>query len=222
MKYVILIICFSFTGIAMGQSFKCGDVLKDPRDGREYKSVKIGNQCWMAENLNAGKQVPDHKQKDNEQIEKTCYENDPDNCLIYGGLYTWDEMMQYSTEPNVQGICPEGWHVPSKQEWELLVKTLGKNEAGQKMKVTKQDDPSWDGNNSSGFAALPSGAGNTRYFHRKGDWALFWSSSQEDDDYAWFSQLDGYWYPQPPKYKKLYIGNYYMKLNGFSVRCIKD
>ncbi len=197
----------------------CGDKLTDPRDQKVYNTVQIGDQCWMRENLNTGQQVNDMKQTDNGKIEKTCYQNDPANCDTYGGLYTWNEAMQYDPS-NKTGICPPGWHIPTNQEWTVLNTFLGIDMSGQKMKVTRDHDPSWDGNNESGFTALPAGSGYENSFGRKGFWALFWTSTERDGEYAWFTQLDNYWAMN--KYTILYQGNYYLKKNGFSVRCIKN
>lgn len=222
----ILILFFIFLvplGYAQeNDSFVCGESFTDSRDGREYKTVQIGDQCWMAENLNIGKMVDDMQQSDNGVIEKTCYENDPENCEVYGGLYTWGEAMTYIKREGTQGICPDGWHLPSRGEWDQLREHLGRGDAGQKMKAKESHDPAWDGNNSSGFTALPAGVGYEARFGRKGHWSVFWTSTEVDEDFAWFSQLDNFWYPRPPKYKKLYIGNHFVKENGFSVRCIKN
>ena len=193
----------------------------DSRDNQTYQTVKIGSQCWMRQNLNIGEQVLDMQQTGNEKIEKTCYQNDRKLCSILGGLYTWDEAMQYK-EGN-QGICPDGWRIPSKEDWQKLVSHLGDEEAGQKLKASADGNlHKWDGTNESGFTALASGAANHGYFKRKDQWTLFWTSTPENNERAWFAQLDSYWYPEPPKYKTLFIGNYYLKTNGFSVRCIKN
>lgn len=207
--------------------FSCGQALTDFRDGQSYKTVQIGQQCWMAENLNVGKQVDNIAQTDNQIIEKSCYDNKAANCETYGGLYSWPEAMQYSREAGTQGVCPEGWHLPTKEEWETLSQSLGVEEAGQKLKADKTNAIAWDGNNESGFTAIPSGVGYQTQFGRQGQWAAYWSSTafdnpQIDNEFAWFSQLDGYWYEQPPKYKILYIGNYFITENAFSIRCVKD
>ena len=77
--------------------------------GKTYHTVSIGSQCWMKENLDAGVFLTaDSNQTDNGIIEKYCYNNNLDNCLVYGALYQWDEAMQYSMNQGVQGICPLG------------------------------------------------------------------------------------------------------------------
>jgi len=178
-----------------------GDLLVDSRDGERYKTVQIGEQMWMAQNLRLS------------YGSKTCYDNNPDNCQKYGALYSWEEAIE---------VCPDGWHLPSKDEWEILIEHLGVVDAGQKLKASPDDAIPWDGSNETGFTALSAGAGNGEGFHRMGDWALFWCSTESSEERAWFTQLDGYWYQAPAKYTKLYLGSYYLKTNQFSVRCIKD
>lgn len=222
MKIKILIFGTILSLNLYSQDFKCGEDLIDDRDQQSYSTVLINNQCWMAENLNFGVIVNDHLQKDNNKVEKTCYENDEKNCMVYGGLYTWDEALGYGRTKNNQGICPQGWHIPSVSEWQELVEFLGEDSAGYKMKVSKNHNPSWDGNNESGFTALSAGAGYDKYFLRKGSWGLFWAADENGETRAWFTQLDNFWYPAPQKYHSLYIGDYYKKFNGMSVRCLKD
>ncbi len=127
-------------------------------DGQIYNTVQIGTQCWLKENLNVGSiGFPGN----NSTIEKFCYDNLPINCDIYGGLYTWYEAMQYTYEQGTQGICPDGWHIPSFSDWQLLIDTLGGNEiAGCKVKETGTSHwnyPNTNSNNESGFTALPGG-----------------------------------------------------------------
>ncbi len=177
------------------------ELLTDPRDGQQYRTVWIGGQHWMAENLNF------------DGGGKACYGWDQAGCEGYGGLYTWEEAREG---------CPAGWHLPTREDWEALSVFLGTEEAGQKMKAGKEDPVPWDGSNESGFSAIPAGAGNGEGFHRRGDWALFWSATEYNGQRAWFAQLDGFWYPSPPKYKTLYVGWYYLKTNLFSVRCIEN
>lgn len=135
-RYYSLII-LTFCGIwyiTDAQTFSCGDSLIDTRDGQVYKTVQIGSQCWMAENLNVGVTINSasggYKQSDNGIIEKYCYNNEEAKCNIYGGLYEWPEALQYITTDSVQGIyviiegvqgiCPLGWHIPTDNEWKVL------------------------------------------------------------------------------------------------------
>lgn len=99
----------------------CPEIAEVEYGGEVYPTVQIGNQCWMAKNLNIGKQL-NHFQEatNNDTIEKYCYQNLSSNCQKNGGLYTWDEIMQYSENNGPQGICPEGWHIPTVEEFEEL------------------------------------------------------------------------------------------------------
>lgn len=112
-------------------TFTCGDVLRDTRDGQAYATVLIGTQCWMAENLNVGTMLPiTTSQTDNGVIEKHCYDDSPANCLAKGGIYAWNEMMDYGPSDagnpsTTRGICPPGWHVPSDEEFKVLEMHLG-------------------------------------------------------------------------------------------------
>ena len=94
--------------------FTCGNSLTDIRDNNQYPTVMIGNQCWMAANLNFGTVISAGLvQRDNCLAEKYCYNNSLANCSTDGGLYQWNEMMSYTTVEAVQGLCPPGWHIPS-------------------------------------------------------------------------------------------------------------
>jgi hypothetical protein len=94
-------------------------------DGRWYHTIQIFSQCWMKENLDVGTMIPGTQtQTDNGILEKYCYADQEVNCTKTGGLYIWEEMMQYTTLKGVQGICPEGWHPPrpmkSGRSWKVL------------------------------------------------------------------------------------------------------
>ncbi len=197
-------------------------VFVDPRDGQRYTIVRIGDQVWMAENLNYGKTIANMNQKNNGIAEKTVYENSDSLGAIHGGLYTWHEAMNWDPANN-QGICPDGWHIPTLEEFQTLIEYLGADSAGQLLKSSKKNDAiPWDGSNKYGFSAIPSGVGYGDDFGRLDQWAVYWTSTEADSGYAWSAQLDNFWYPEPPKYKILYLGNYFVKENGFSIRCIKD
>ncbi|MBI9037516.1 MAG: hypothetical protein JEY97_05225 [Bacteroidales bacterium] len=127
-------------------TFNCPMAFIDPRDGQEYNAVMIGSQCWMAENINAGEIINgSQSQINNGIIEKFCYDNDFVNCEIYGGLYQWNEMMDYTTIEGVQGICLTGWHLPTDEEWKQL--------EGEVDSQYGYPDPEWDYPGDRGFDA---------------------------------------------------------------------
>ena len=152
-------------------------------EGQVYHTTKIGSMCWMSENLNVGKWVDGSQEQqpaDNGIIEKYCFGNDFTQCDFWGGLYQWNEMMAYSQKAGAQGICPDGWHIPSSQEWKSVIRYLGtEDDAGGKLKSTLQwKRPNVGADNSSGFSAYPSGYYDTMT-HRWIDLYMqgyFWTS----------------------------------------------
>lgn len=206
-------------------SFTCGSPITDTRDGKTYSTVQIGTQCWMAQNLNVGTKIlGTANQTNNGIIKKYCYNDDENNCNVYGGLYQWDEAMQYVTTEGAQGICPSGWHLPSDGEWTTLTDDLGGVvPAGGKMKSTGTLEtgtglwaaPNTGATNISGFTAIPSGfcwSGNSEYVSFN---AYYWSSSQYDTMIAWCNILNY-------SVEYLYRSRMYYKTDGFSIRCVKD
>jgi len=151
----------------IGTPFSCGDSLTDIRDSKKYATVSLNGMCWMAQNINAGTRIDSNvAQTDNSLIEKYCYQDIADSCDKYGGLYQWNEMMQYDATEGARGICPPGWHVPSHDEFTDLTSSLGGSSvAGGKMKTTGTIEagtgfwyaPNTGATNSSGFSALPGG-----------------------------------------------------------------
>jgi len=151
----------------------CGDDFTDSRDGRKYKTVCIGNQTWMAENLNFNASG------------SLFYDNEPANGDIYGRLYSWDVIMngEASSEKvpsGVKGICPEGWHLPSMDEWKILINTLG---GEQNASYAIRDTVGWNppnigATNSSGFNAKPGGVENGEgFFSDIGENVYWWTST---------------------------------------------
>ena len=197
---------------------------------RTYATVIIGTQCWMAENLNIGIPVSGTSNQTNDgTIEKYCYDNSVPYCNVYGGLYQWDEMMQYATNEGVQGICPSGWHIPTDDEWKTMELYLGMSQAqadaagwrgtdeGGKLKeagTARWASPNTDATNSSGFTGLPGGDRYTNgSFYNLTDYAYFWSSS-ESGTTAWYRSLYN-------SNAQVYRGNTNQAF-GFSVRCLRD
>jgi len=104
----------------------CSGIISITYAGQIYNIIPIGSQCWFKENLNVGLRIiASQSQTNNSIIEKYCYDNLDSNCDIYGGLYQWDEMMQYITTQGVQGICPTGWHLPTDAEFTTLTTYCG-------------------------------------------------------------------------------------------------
>ena len=206
----------------------CGTAFVDARNGQSYTTVLIGTQCWMAENLNIGTRINGaDDQTDNSTIEKYCYGDDDANCTTYGGLYQWDEIMQYVTTEGTQGICPEGWHLPTDDEWKTMEMALGMSQSeaddigwrgideGYKMKSTSGWSNNGNGSNSSGFTALPGGLRTSDgSFYYLGYYGLWWSSSEYSGTNAWYRYLY-YGYDQVSR-------GYGSKPSGFSVRCLKN
>ncbi len=192
-------------------------------DGNIYQTVKIGGQVWMAENLKVtryrnGEAIPrvtvDSLWPKLRSGAWCSYNNDNSHAGLYGNLYNW-----YAVNDG-RNIAPEGWHVPTDDEWQMLVDYLGgKDAAGGKMKqigATLWQGPNTGASNESGFCGLPGGYRNYRngQFNYIGVYALFWSSTQGTDWYAFYRELT-HSYASVNR-------NYGDKPNGFSVRCIRD
>jgi len=142
----------SIIGCDVGKS-----AFTDERDGKKYKTVKIGEQIWMAENLN-------YKAEGS-----ICYDNSENNCQKYGRLYNW---------LTANSACPSGWHLPKKEEWQKLINFAGGEEnAGKKLKVKTGWDESDSGTNDYGFSALPGGMGAPNgEFGSIGSLSTWWAS----------------------------------------------
>ena len=220
MKKSILSIFYLLLGLyVFGQSVS-HDTIVDTRTGIKYPTVNINGTCWMAKNMNIGVMVQNTGQTDNGVIEKTCYNNDTCNCNTYGALYTFREAMKYN-ESDLQGICPDCWHVATKEDWMELYKLSVHGNVMQQLKTNKAFSPAWDGNNSSGFNAIPAGLAYDSIFGRKGDWAIFWSSTLYDKNYSWSFEMDNY-YRILSGFTDLKMTNTYLFRNAFSVRCVKN
>lgn len=213
--------------------------MTDSRDGRSYKTVKIGSQTWMAQNLNF------------ETEDSYCYNDNVSNCDKYGRLYMWSAAMDSAgkwsltgkgcgyglvcspTYP-VRGVCPSGWHLPTMAEFETLFAAVGGDSiAGKMLKSTygwNQYDTrrymaayryvSGDGTDDYSFTAFPAGAvytyGGAKYV-AVGEDACFWSSMEDDQgnrDYAKFVMMK--------HGRDSVILNRYYKYIGYSVRCVMD
>lgn len=192
----------------------------DARDGHVYRQIKIGGQTWMAENLNYGKLVVNMEQYNNGIAEKTFYNNDSILGKKLGGLYTWNEACNYQKKAGTkftQGLCPEGWHLPSDEEWQRLTALLDP--------CTANSVDDWSGCNIavllldslSGKRTLcVKTAGNavSSWFFHRNETAYFWTSSAYSNASAMYRALT-------PSSPKIYRGPGDIML-GMSVRCVKD
>lgn len=213
--------------------------ITDSRDNQVYKTVQIGEQIWMAENLNF----------DDESGNSFCYDDNPDYCSVTGRLYTWgaaidsialendkdnpqtcgvghicDRLMKENLDKHpIQGVCPSGWHLPSSAEWYILVSNMGGiNNAGRALKSisgwNSDYDGYGDGTDEKGFSVLPAGEklGNGTFMNA-GVSAYFWTSSQVDYD-GYKNDAVGYGFFAG---SKIYSAAD-LKILAQSIRCIKD
>ncbi|MEI7812307.1 MAG: FISUMP domain-containing protein [Ignavibacteria bacterium] len=197
---------------AGSSSLVCGSQIT--YEGKIYKIVQTGGRCWLKENLDAGTMI-DGKQDavNNGRIEKYCYGNDSGNCAKYGGLYQWKEAMAYSTTSGTKGICPDGWHIPTKAELKIL--TIVSAENSNALKAKGQGTERGEGTDTRRFSALLAGYRDSN--GRFGDISFYtdyWSSTEYDVAYAYaiglnYNDSNIYW-------------NYYDKVVSFSIRCIED
>lgn len=239
---------FSFSvrcikGISNNQNFKKKEkkavqiiegTTTDPRDGKSYKTVQIGNQTWMAENLNY------------KSSGSYCYNNNEENCAKYGRLYTWFEAMGNSTcsamdkpcpaTAPVQGVCPTGWHLPSSDEfWTLYNKIKaddvdGTLHLGMALRAPngweyqKDDEYAQQQYNKYGFHALPGGYRSSKgFFSQITETAYFWASDESVSggmlccSNAYSMRMHG-----PSDYPEIMPhGAQGNKVDAYSVRCIK-
>jgi uncharacterized protein (TIGR02145 family) len=203
-------------------------------EGEVYNTIQIFSQCWLKKNLNTGKKIAGIKNMtDNGVIEKYCYGDLEQNCNGHGGLYQWDEMMQYTTTPGARGICPVGWHVPSDEEWKVLEGAVDSEfpigdpewdigqdwrgfDAGKNIKSGNGWIDSGNGADLYGFSAYPAGyRTNDGTTNDKGKSCFWFTSTQYSSSDAWSRGLAFY----PWDVYSFSIGK---KNMGFSVRCLKD
>jgi len=183
-------------------------------EGETYETVRIGAQTWMASNLNYN------------ATGSKCYNNNNDNCAIYGRLYDWATAMGLASTCNTseceigetrKGICPTGWHIPTNAEWNTLTTTISTN-AGTKLKSRIGWNDDGNGTDIYGFAALPGGSGNSldNEFGSVGGSGYWWSSSEygETHLYAYHNNMNS----SANNVSSGEAG----KTNLYSVRCLKN
>jgi uncharacterized protein (TIGR02145 family) len=196
-----------------------GKTLIDNRDSKKYKTVIIGVQTWMAENLNynaegskcygeGGEVATDYDDKGNITATKTLSDREVlDICTKYGRLYDWN---------TAKTACPSGWHLPSKNEWDVLEKIVGGLKvAGKKLKSKSDWSNNVNGTDEFGFSALPGGLGKSDgNFVDVGYFGYWWSASEYNNSYAYNRSID---------YNRESIGqNPYGKSSLQSIRCVRD
>ena len=178
----------------------------DTRDGQTYKTVKIGEQTWMAQNLN-------YKTKDG----SWCYDNKADNCKQYGRLYDWK---------TAKTVCPNGWKLPDTADWNRLVLTAGEkgleDETLKAKSGWKEDcdgNKNCNGTDNYGFSALPGGYrdddGSFEYAGYDGNW---WTATEMDDIYVYTRNMKCC---SPQWGSRVKVDGYYESY-GLSVRCVAD
>jgi uncharacterized protein (TIGR02145 family) len=226
----------------------------DERDGRQYKFVKVGDQFWMAENLDYGERISGHKKPtpDDGITQKYYYLDDLDKGATYGGLYTWEEAMNGSPSDEkpvstTQGICPDGWHLPSYGEWFEIMQLAGndprklKSQEGWNIEYdtnyvfdtinlvfTDEIDTivefNFNGTDEFGFRAL--GAGyrglglneeNQSYYWTEGVYSYYLTTREYSWDKTFYYAI-GIYGPPP----NIFDAGPVSKDNGFCVRCIMD
>lgn len=199
MKPKSLLMTIAILAIAINTLAQETGTYTDSRDKKTYKTVKIGTQTWMAENLAY-------------KATSGCYayENNESNAKIYGYLYNWE---------TAKKVCPSGWHLPSKDDLSALLTYLGGELiAGDKLKeagTNHWQKPVSAATNETGFTAIPGGYRNEKgEFYVLGYNCWWWCSSGEDTERAYHVLIYSH--------TKDVTISYINKNNGFSVRCVKD
>ena len=209
-------------GIPWNSAITYGTLL-DTRDGQSYRTVQIGSQVWMAQNLNyagTGTTVG------------TCFNNSNDSCAKYGRLYTWTEAMagasSSSTTPSgIQGVCPSEWHVPSDDEWTTIQTFVNPSNTitGSKLKSTSGwlPDEVGPGNGTDyyGFRALPGGVRTDMGAFKSVDSVGFWWSTtvMSGSTNGAYSRAI---YNDENLDAALYVSQNDIRNQGYSVRCISN
>lgn len=198
-RYFVLCIVLIFAGLSIAAPQQGS--MTDPRDGKTYKTVKIGKQIWMAENLNF---LALPKNEGKFVNFSWCYEKDDSKCAVYGRLYTWTAAIE---------ACPDGWHLPSDKEWKTLFSFV-KPLKNLKSKKGWRDK----GSDFFGFSALPAGYMDfDNHFYHDGSYAYFWSSTEEDSSFVFPKGESAYFMNLGNNDGGMYIRH---KNEAFSVRCL--
>lgn len=212
-----------------GKPFVCGDTLIDTRDGKRYSTVLIGTDCWMKQNLDFGQFVRSDSSgtlhsdmNDNNIPEKYVINNDITKAPMYGGLYEWNELMNYTTVNGAQGLCPSGWHVSTDKEWQNLISISGgqllnstSGYGGNALKNTGEGFGAGAGTNTVGFSAKHSGDRDAfGVFYGLTLRSIFWTSTRANNIEAFHYTL----WASNDTIQRLALGSN----TGFACRCVKN
>ncbi|MGA9116397.1 MAG: FISUMP domain-containing protein [Bacteroidota bacterium] len=203
-----------FTTAGSGTGEPCPGSESVAWQGKNYTTVLIGSQCWFRENLDAGTMISGAlNQANNGVVEKYCYNDDPAYCVTHGGLYQWQEAVQYNVAPGAQGLCPPGWNVPTLTQYETLAACVGGN--ANTLKAVGQGTGGGAGTNTTGFTAL---LGGVRYFggffSDFGNLGGFWMSKVPNTPHAHYLWLNAF-----DANMGMYDGDASV---GMSLRCVKE
>ena len=203
--------------------------MTDDRDGKTYKTIENDDQVWMAENLNFD---PGQGGSDEDKYDWSwCFNDVAENCELAGRLYSWAAAMDSVTTGcgyglscslpvPVQGICPDGWHLPRKNDWEALFEAVGgQSTAGKELKSKTgwvHNSKGADGIDTYGFSALPAGyRDGVGDFKMEGYLALFWTATEQN-------YVDAYIMDLANGDKSAALDDDNSKFLGLYVRCVKD
>jgi uncharacterized protein (TIGR02145 family) len=220
-----LCLAAAWLSLTVAQTPGGSSTFTDTRDGKTYRTVKIGKQTWMAANLNYKPETGNSR----------CYDDEESNCRKYGRLYDWE---------TAKAVCPAGWHLPSREEWRELVRAVDTNAqldarwdndnvAGKKLKSKSGWENKGNGTDEYGFSALP---GGYRYYYEGNflDDGSFLNADNDYDGSFLHAGNYGYWWAatEDVNDSAYYRGmgcnddNVYEdgsnKSSGFSVRCLRD
>jgi uncharacterized protein (TIGR02145 family) len=194
----IMVLCFTGLFLLNAYTQETGKLV-DKRDGKVYRTVKIGSQWWMAQNMAC-----------NTVVGCYSYNNDESTIPVYGYYYTWSY---------AKSVCPSGWHLPNMEDWKELSDYLGGEEvSGGKMKsISGWDSPNTGATNESGFNGMPGGDGNyqTLKFYSMGRYANFWSAKGYGNNKAQYFYLSF-------EYNGLHETSIDPDTEVLNVRCVKD
>jgi uncharacterized protein (TIGR02145 family) len=205
----LLPLLLALAGPAGGQQ-PCPEAASVEFGGRTYNTVQIGPQCWLKENVNTGTLIGTGVQQTNNGVlEKYCNDFRETGCQKDGALFQWNEAMQHARAEGAQGVCPDGWRLPTKSDFEALLTAAGGHGNALLSRAVR------GGTDSVGFSSLLPGMLDQRdngWFRAQGMFAHYWSATESNDFFAYKLSLMGDRVLLTPE----------LKQNALSVRCIKS